>query len=170
VPIAGASHFRIGQVPLDALDGAALAAETSAYVNRRVHAAIPGAIPAIRTMRHQGYTLHAASGEFAVDLEGYLTGMGVLACFDTLFGCDIIGMSKSGPGYYERVFQHAGVEPAQTQVVDDNEHVLDWAAALGVRTVLCGPAAPTANRHGHVTMLAALPAWLRELAPMSGAQ
>lgn len=147
----------------------ALAEETSAYVTRRVHAALPGAIPAIRTLRHRGYTLHTASGEFAADLEGYLTGMGVLACFGALYGCDIIGTAKSGPGYHARLFQHAGVDPAQALVVDDNEHVLDWAAVLGARTVLCGPAAPTASRHGHVTVLAALPAWLRDLAPMSEA-
>lgn len=146
----------------------ALAQEACAYVTRRVHAAFPGAIPAIRVLRRRGHTLHTASGEFAADLEGYLAGMGVRACFGTLYGCDILGAAKSGPGYYARLFQHAGVEPARALVVDDNEQVLDWPATIGARTVLCAPTAPAGSRHGHVVTLAALPAWLRELEPIGG--
>lgn len=69
----------------------ALAREASAYVTRRVHAAIPGAVPAIRALHRRGYALHTASGEFAADLEGYLDGMGVRPCFGTLYGCDLVG-------------------------------------------------------------------------------
>lgn len=143
-----------------------LAQEASAYVTRRVHAAFPGAIPAIRALRRRDYTLHTASGEFTVDLEGYLEGMGVRACFGTLHGCDLIGAAKSGPGYYERLFRHAGVEPARALVVDDSEQTLDWATTVGTRTVLCGTGASTYGRHGRVAVLAALPAWLRNHAPM----
>lgn len=153
----------LGLDPPDAAERRlALAREASAYVTRRVRAATPGTVPAIRTLRRRGYALHTASGEFAADLEGYLEAMGARACFGTLYGCDVIGVAKSGSGYYARLFQHAGVEPARALVVDDNEQMLDWAATLGARTVLCGSAAPTGSRHGHVMTLAALPAWLRE--------
>ncbi len=146
----------------------ALAREASAYVTRRVHAAIRGAVPAIRALYRRGYPLHTASGEFAADLEGYLDSMGVRPCFGTLYGCDLVGAAKAGPAYYDRLFRHACVEPAQAIVVDDTERALDWAAAVGARTVLCGPAAPTGGHHGHVARLADLPALLSEFGPKGG--
>jgi HAD superfamily hydrolase (TIGR01509 family) len=156
--------------PASATQRLALAQEAAAYVTRRVHAAIPGAIPAIRLLQRRGYTLHTASGEYAADLDGYLEGMGVRACFGTLYGCDLIGVAKSGPGYYERLFQHARVEPAQALVVDDTERALDWAAAIRACTVLCGSAAPAGSRHSHVGRLADLPALLVGLEPKRGAR
>lgn len=156
------------QPPDGAVQRLALAREASAYVTRHVHAAIPGAIPAIRALWRQGYTLHTASSEFAADLDGYLRAMGVRDCFGTLYGCDVLGVAKAGPGYYERLFEHARVDPASALVVDDMEQALDWAAAAGARTVLCSPVAPFGCRHGHVVSLAALPSWLRNAARDQG--
>lgn len=139
-----------------------LAREANDYVTRRTHAAFRGAIPAIRTLRRQGYTLHTASGEFSIDLEGYLTAMGVRDCFGKLYGCDLLGVAKAGPGYYERLFRDVGVDPTQALVVDDNERALGWAATVGVQTVLCGETVPTNGKHWHIGRLAELPALLRD--------
>lgn len=147
--------------PGEAAERLALAREANDYVTRRVRAAVPGAIPAIRALRRRGYTLHTASGEFEADLAGYLEGMGVRDCFGTLYGCDLVGVPKIEPGYYRRLFRHAGVDSREALIVDDREQMLDWAAAEGARTVLCREAPPTDGRHGHIARLAELPALLR---------
>jgi FMN phosphatase YigB (HAD superfamily) len=83
-----------------------------------------------------GYALHTASGETSVELDGYLRGMGVRECFGGLYGTDIVDIPKAGPEYYRRVFEHAGVEPANALVFDDRPEACAWAEATGARTVL----------------------------------
>lgn len=134
-----------------------LAAETSAYVTRRVRAAFPGAIEAIRTLHSAGFSLYTASGENSADLAGYLEGMGVRECFGTLYGPDLVQSCKASPSYYARVFAHAGVAPEHALVVDDGEETLSWAATAGARTVLCGPNPPASSGHAHIERLALLP-------------
>ncbi len=133
-----------------------LAAAASAYVTRRVRAAYPGAVEAIRTLRAAGFSLYTASGEHSADLEGYLEGMGVRRCFATLYGPDLVRCAKASPRYYISIFAHAGVAPEDALVVDDGEEALDWAATAGARTVLCGPNPPASSGHGHVDQLAQL--------------
>ena len=134
-----------------------LARETAAYVTRRVRSAFPGAVAAIRRMHAAGVTLNTASGEASWDLDGYLTGMRVRDCFGRLYGPDQVDTLKGGRAYYERIFAHAGVDPRDALVVDDGERVLDAAAEVGARTVLCNPKPPASARHGHVRRLAELP-------------
>jgi len=100
------------------------------------------------------YALHTASGEPSSDLAGYLEAMGVRDRFGTLYGPDLVNAAKASPRYYARVFSHAGLRPEEALVVDDGEQVLEWAASLGARTVLCRPNPPTSARHYHVTSLA----------------
>jgi len=58
--------------------------------------------------------------------------------------------AKFSPIYYERIFAHFEVNPANALVVDDSEQALNWAAELGAHTVLCNPSAPGNPRHGHI--------------------
>ena len=134
-----------------------LVRECDHYVTRRVRAAMPGAVGAIRQLHAAGYTLATASGETSWELDGYLTGMRVRGCFGALYGPDQVDTAKAGPLFYERVFAHAGVPPSEVVVVDDSERALGWAAEVGARTVLCRPEPPTNPRHGHVRRLAELP-------------
>jgi HAD superfamily hydrolase (TIGR01509 family) len=115
-----------------------LVRRADAYVTRRVQAAYPGAVDAIRALHEEGYHLHTASGESSTELDGYLTGMGVRHCFDRLYGADLVRALKTGPTYYSRVFSDAAVNPADALVVDDKPSVLAWAAQLGARTALVG--------------------------------
>jgi phosphoglycolate phosphatase-like HAD superfamily hydrolase len=137
-----------------------LARDCDAYVTRRVRAAFPGAVGAIRRLHAAGYTLWTASGEPSWELDGYLTGMRVRGLFVDLYGPDRVGAAKASPRYYERVFAHAGVAPGDALVVDDSELALGWAAEVGARTVLCRPEPPAHGQHGHVRRLAELPALL----------
>jgi phosphoglycolate phosphatase-like HAD superfamily hydrolase len=135
-----------------------------AYVTRRVRAAFPGAVGAIRWLHRAGYRLHTASGEASWELDGYLLGMRVRTCFGSLYGPDQVDAAKVSPLYYERVFAHVGVSPGDAVVVDDSERMLNWAAEVGAHTVLCRSAPPTDQRHRHIPDLGTLPRLLRAAA------
>jgi HAD superfamily hydrolase (TIGR01509 family) len=109
--------------------------EASDYVTARVRSAIPGAAEAIRALHDAGFTLHTASGEISSELHNYLTGMGVRDCFGHLFGSDIVDVWKGSAEYYRRVFAHAGVDPGEVLIVDDNAAPCSWAADAGARSV-----------------------------------
>jgi phosphoglycolate phosphatase-like HAD superfamily hydrolase len=145
-------------VPGDRAAACRLARECYAYVTRRVRSAIPGSVAAIRSLHSAGFTLLTASGEASWELDGYLTGMRVRACFDGhLYGPDQVDAAKASPLYYERIFAHCAVKPADALVVDDSEQALNWAAETGANTVLCNATAPVNPRHGHIAKLASLP-------------
>src|SRR6266550_1340991 len=93
----------------------------------RIHAALPGAVEAIRLLHRQGYTLHTASGSCSLELAGSFEGLGVLHCFGRLYGADLVNTFKEGPQYYARLFADAGVQPEEVLVVDDSSDALDWA-------------------------------------------
>ena len=144
-------------------EAVALARAATDYVTRRVQSAFPGAVEAIRTLHAQGYTLHTASGEPSQDLDGYLSGMGVRACFGRLYGPDLIDTLKAGPDYYARLLADAGVDPTDALFVDDNPAAAGWAAAAGARTILVGAHDPTtAPTTYHINSLADLPTLLDE--------
>ncbi len=118
-----------------------LAHQAVASIVRRVHAAYPGAIQAIRMLHARGLLRHTASGKSSRELAGYLEAMGVRDCFCRLFGPDLINSHKAGPEFYTRLLADAGVDPHQALVVDDSPAALRWAAQLGAKTVLVGAAA-----------------------------
>lgn len=105
----------------------------TAWVIPQVHAAYPGAAEAVRALHAQGYRLYTASGAASYDLAGYLEGMGVLDCFNRLYGPDLVQIFKIGPDYYTRILADAGIDPADALVIDDSRHAAIWAAQAGVR-------------------------------------
>ena len=115
-----------------------LARRAAVFIPRRVQAAFPGVVGSIRALHRQGYSLHTASGESSIDLEGYLQAMGVRDCFGRLYGPDLIDTLKEGPEYYERLFADLGISAADALVVDDSLRATRWAAQVGARTVLVG--------------------------------
>jgi HAD superfamily hydrolase (TIGR01509 family) len=142
----------------------ALAQEAEEWIIGRVQSAFPGAAEAIRTLCEDGYTLHTASGESSAELTGYLTGMGVRACFGRLYGPDLLDCFKTGPEYYARLLADAGVAPTDALIVDDSPQVLGWAAEVGARTVLVGGTGqPLDGQTQRIGSLAELPALLHQL-------
>ena len=79
-------------------DALAIAREATDYVTRRVHAAFPGAVDAIRQLHASGYALHTASAEHSDELAGYLEAMGVRELFGRLYGPDLLNLPVQGPG------------------------------------------------------------------------
>lgn len=119
-------------------DAFALTYEASRYITRRVQSWFEGVPEAVRTLRDAGFVLHTASGETSYELDGYLSGMGVRACFEGLYGPDIVDRLKDRPEYYRRVFAHAGVDPAEALVIDDKPECCGWAAEAGAAVVRIG--------------------------------
>src|SRR5207248_6200839 len=117
----------------------ALSREATAWIIPQVRSAYPGAVETVRLLHAKGYPLHTASGSSSTDLEGYLRGMGVRACFGHLYGPDLIGTFKAGPQFYERVLADAGVAPGDALVLDDSPDAVKWAAQAGARGVLVSP-------------------------------
>src|SRR6266702_378676 len=142
-----------------------LAYRALGWINRRIHAALPGAVEAIRLLHRQGYALHTASGSCSLELAGSFEGLGVLRCFGRLYGADLVNAFKEGPEYYARLFADAGVQPEMALVVDDSAEALDWAAQFGARTVLIGSRPhPETGTTPRLKSLAELPAFLRRWA------
>jgi len=107
----------------------------TAWVIPQVHAAYPGAAEAVRALHAQGYRLYTASGEASYDLAAYLEGMGVLDCFNRLYGPDLVQTFKMGPEYYTQILADAGIDPADALVIDDSRHAAIWTSQAGVRCV-----------------------------------
>ena len=109
--------------------------EAENWVTPQVNAAIDGIIPAIKKLKSEGFQLYTASGETSWTLHGYLLGMGLLDCFITLYGPDLLGMMKGGDQYYKEMFVHAQVDPSHALVIDDNPKMLQLANQLGAFTI-----------------------------------
>jgi HAD superfamily hydrolase (TIGR01509 family) len=140
-----------------------LAYRALSWITRRIHAALPGAVEAIRLLHRQGYTLHTASGACSLELAGALEGMGVRRCFGRLYGADLINTFKEGSEYYARLFADAGIQPAEALVVDDSAEAIERAARLGARTALISSSPhPQTSVTSYLGSLAELPAFLRQ--------
>ncbi len=152
----------VGVPPPTEAESVELARRASASIIRRVRAAFPGAVEAIRALHARGYTLHTASGASSDDLAAYLEGMGVRDCFGRLYGPDLIDTFKMGPEFYTRLLADAGVAPEEALVLDDNAEVLRWAAQVGAWTVLVRAGSPERPATAlHIGSLAELPELLR---------
>lgn len=124
---------RVGvPVPSD-IEGTVRAAQL--HVMRNIDCAYPDAAPAMRALQAAGVTMHLASGGLAWELEEYLRRMGVWELIGRPYGVDLIGTSKTGRRYYDRISEDSGVEPATAVVVDSHAEPLEWADAAGFRTV-----------------------------------
>lgn len=140
-----------------------LACQATARIIRRVHAAFPGAVEAIRALYQRGYLLHTASNGSSTELAGHLEGMGVRECFQRLYGPDLVNTFKVGPAYYARLFADAGVDPAQALVLDDSPQAVAWATQAGARAVLVGQAPAGQDGLAHITSLAELPEIIQDI-------
>jgi HAD superfamily hydrolase (TIGR01509 family) len=139
-------------------EGLALARQITTAIPPQIDSAYPGVVDAIRALHACGHRLHTASGESSSDLEGYLTAMGVRDCFGALYGTDLVTTLKMGPEFYTRIFEHAGVAPAEALVADDSPQAVAWAARVGAQAVLVRDAAGADSWTGlRIDRLAELP-------------
>jgi len=144
-------------------DCSRLSRATNSYVIAGVESAIPGAVDAIRSLHGMGYTLYTASGEYSLDLQGYLAAMGVRQLFERIYGPDLINTWKGGRQYYDRIFGDARVEPSECLVIDDSPKAVQGARDAGATAVLVSAEPPPATSADAVLKsLAELPALLAD--------
>jgi len=127
------------------------------YITRNADCAYPESAQAIRDVARSGISLHTASGETSLQLDGYLRAMGLRELFDRLYGTDLIDRFKNGPHYYAAILADSGVDPADAVAVDDSADALDWAAGCGLRTIQVARHGGDGGRHERIPSLAALP-------------
>jgi FMN phosphatase YigB (HAD superfamily) len=149
--------------PADDEECFALSHEASAYITRRVRAAFPGAIDAIRELGGR-YVLRTASNEHSHDLLGYLEGMEVAYLFRGFYGGDLLSATKHEASYYPRLFADAGVDPATSLVVDDKAEFLQAAAAAGAQVMRVSESRVAEGGIATIRSLGELPALLRDAA------
>ena len=121
----------VGVAPPD--DPAAYAIEVGTWVSERVRSAIPGAAEIVRWLASGGMTLHMASGGLSWELAPYLRAMGILPCFDRLYGPDLVDTTKNGPHFYEALLADSHADPRTSAVVEDSAEVRGWAESVGLR-------------------------------------
>ncbi len=105
----------------------------SQWVGERVHAEIPGAADAVRSLAGRGLRLHMASGGQSWELDPYLRALDIRRHFDRLYGPDLVDRYKNGAHYYEAILADSDTYPAGAAVVDDGAEQREWASSLGIR-------------------------------------
>ena len=124
---------RVGVALPDDVEGTVKASHR--HVMAHIACAYADAAPAMRAMHASGIVLHLASGGQSYELEAYMRRMGVWDLIGRPYGADLIGVNKIGPRYYERIIEDSGVVPHAAIVVDSDAGPLEWADAVGFRTV-----------------------------------
>ena len=116
-------------------DALALHLELTQYVWERADSAIPGAVDAVRSLRAAGHLLYTASGGTSWELRTILGRMDIADNFTEFYGPDLIDCVKYGAGYYEKLFDHAGIDPKRALVMDSDEPCCHWALEAGACAV-----------------------------------
>jgi FMN phosphatase YigB (HAD superfamily) len=127
------------EAPPDDPSCLALAQEATGYIMRRVRADFPGAIETVRWLADR-FPVRTASNGASFELLQIYEPLGVESCFQTLYGPDLVGQPKTGRRFYDRIFEHAGVDPVTALVLDDNPNCVAWAREAGARALLAGDA------------------------------
>ena len=112
-----------------------IAQEAAEWITLHVRSAYPGVVKTIKLLKKTGITLCTSSGEVSWELKGYLTGMGVLSCFDRFYGPDIINRMKASKSFYQRILYDMQLHPSEVITIDDSSDHLSMASELGITTI-----------------------------------
>jgi len=108
---------------------------TTRYVTPKVRAAFPGVIDSIRALHGKGFTMYTASGENSIELDGYITGMGVRDLFSGLYGMDLENNWKWDDRFYRAIFRDVGISTEHAIVVNNDLKMLGNARELGAHVI-----------------------------------
>ncbi|MCE7734493.1 MAG: HAD family hydrolase [Candidatus Heimdallarchaeota archaeon] len=82
------------------------------------------------------FDLYTSSGTDYSTLKAYYKSQGIDHCFKKLYGSDLVGVFKSHPDYFNRVFKDSGVDPNNAIIIDDKEKVLDLVDGFGAKCLV----------------------------------
>ncbi|MHA2224856.1 MAG: HAD family hydrolase [Candidatus Hodarchaeales archaeon] len=159
------NHAKINPPPYE--KRAIISRSATDWITPQVKAAFPGVVETIQLLRQRGFLLCTASGEVSWELKGYLKGMGILDCFERLYGPDLINVAKAGIAFYEKIFEEMKISQNSSTalVIDDSSKNLLWASKLGAKTVhvLNSSKCGDSTCHIHIDQLRELPQLLPEI-------
>jgi HAD superfamily hydrolase (TIGR01509 family) len=161
-----AKLFELMGIPLPALqEQYKVAQEADEWISCRLKSAFPGAIETVHSLKEQGYLLYTASGGASWQIRGFLTGMGIVDCFEELYGADLVNTMKSNPLFYKRIFEQTGIQANRAIIVDDHLANIERATVVGATAVLVSPSGKTRNENGILSIprLDGLPQLLSEV-------
>jgi phosphoglycolate phosphatase-like HAD superfamily hydrolase len=99
-------------------------------------AAFPEVTEALEELKEVDCQLAVASLAMSSYSRGLLVGTGIDQHFSWVFGPDNVGLAHKCPQYYRRAAKIAGLELAQSVIVDDNLDGIAAAVDLGALAVL----------------------------------
>ncbi len=109
--------------------------EADSYVIPKIKSAYPYIIETIKKLHKEGYELNTASGGSERWLKLFLEPMGILSCFKTVYGTDIINTRKASTNYYTKIFEREKINPKQAIIINDNIEMLNRAKKLGANVI-----------------------------------
>lgn len=109
--------------------------EADSYVIPKIQSSYPNIIEVIKQLHKEGYTLNTASGASERWLKLFLEPMGIVHCFKTVYGTDIINTRKGTMLYYDKIFEWEKINPKQTIIIEDNVKMLNRAKDLGANVI-----------------------------------
>jgi epoxide hydrolase-like predicted phosphatase len=89
----------------------------------------------VKTVRKSGVGAAILSNSWGPGGEDAYAGYNLQKSFDVVVISDRVGLRKPDPAIYQLTADRLGLEPSQCVFVDDNEHNLPPARALGMKTV-----------------------------------
>jgi len=112
-----------------------LAKRAGEWITLRIKAAYPGVVETIKDLYNNGFQLCTASGEVSWELNGYLTGMDIVECFQKLYGPDLINTAKASIFFYKKILQEMTVNPKKAILIDDSLWQVELASSMGIGTI-----------------------------------
>ncbi|MHA2027830.1 MAG: HAD family hydrolase [Candidatus Kariarchaeaceae archaeon] len=109
--------------------------EAYAWIIPRVNSAYEGMNELVEKLASR-FVLYTSSGGDNRTLRAYYKAQGIEKYFRTLYGSDLIGVFKSHPEYFDRLFKDSGVDPTSAIIIDDKEKVLDLVDGFGAKCIL----------------------------------
>lgn len=91
---------------------------------------------AISRLKAEGYRLAVASNSTRSSVEAMLARSDLLAYFDHTLSNEDVSTGKPDPAIYLRAMELLSVDPAETLIVEDNEHGVAAARASGAHVMV----------------------------------
>lgn len=109
--------------------------EAEAYVLPKIKSMYPKISESIKKLYNEGFHLNTASAASSRFLRLSLERTGILHCFKTLYGSDLIETMKVSSHYYKNIFEKESLDPKNAIVIDDNVTMLNLARNLGAHVI-----------------------------------
>jgi FMN phosphatase YigB (HAD superfamily) len=109
--------------------------EASDWIMPKVKSAFEGMNEVVRYLGKH-FDLFTSSGASYRTLTTFFKAQGIETSFKKILGSDTIGVFKSHPSYFDRLFSISGVNPKNSIVIDDKEKVLNLTQKFEAKCIV----------------------------------